>query len=165
MAEKYEVVNNNTKEVVRYDDRGLIIFIKTVFPEGNTKFWNYLYTKRLKNSRIPYVNGIFTITCLNNKIKKHKNLNFASKFNLEPNENPNACSKKRYNQWTIFNKNTGMYETFHNLAALARSLNLKYAWLYSNIRYKTSFELKDYIFTFNTTLESEYYKEKLQKLV
>lgn len=160
----YNIINFSTNEHIVVNDKQLQKFIEDIFPDGGPNFWDWLYNKRLKNSSYPYSNNGYQIKAVKPKTRS-KSLDFSKKFNLEENEAPLIGRKRNYNEWTIYNEKTQVTNTFTNLSAVARYLNIKYSWLYPRVRYNTSFSIGHIIFTFNTTPEKEYYKNKLNEVM
>ena len=159
----YKVIfANDPENPIEVAPSDLFTFIAEQFPKASHRFHMNIHdimttrTTPYKNDRFTVINSKTVMTLNLPKFKWPKN----TPVNLEPEKG----ATRIYNEWILFNKKTELEHIFHNLAAIARTMNIDYTYLYSRIKRDSYVVLGEFIFYRTSTLENIYYAEKIKEL-
>lgn len=150
----YTLLNKGTKETVTFKDDALLTELKVHFPDQNKHFYNFI-NKKILTEKI-FSNIQFSIThhtydpVKTEALVKSKLGGFKG---IPKNDSP-IKHEPNYNQWILINTQNGKHCAFNNLAAVARAINVQYAYLYNGVNKHPVFAIGKYRFSRNTKLES-----------
>ena len=161
----FTVLNKGTKESHTIKDTELRNTIESMFPDQNKHFYNFIQTKIIKEG---YFSNIqFTITHHTYdpvKTKALVNSKLGGFAGVPKNDSP-IKHEPNYNQWLLVNTQNGKNCAFNNLSAVARAINVQYAYLYNGVNKHTVFAIGKYRFSRNTTLESTHVFDLLSQVL
>jgi hypothetical protein len=144
----------NKSDNTTHKVKDLLTELQELFPNQNKHFHN-LILSRLNVNKI-WNNNQFTITLDSYSPEKIQALvkKTLISFKNIPKNTSNVKRDTNYNQWLLFNSQNGKHCVFNNLAAVARAINVDYAYLYNGICKNSVFNVDKYRFSRNTIYES-----------
>ncbi len=159
----YKVVfKSDPNNPIEFPETHLPVFIKEQFPKANKGFYAHIL-KRIVGSKIPYRNDIMTIFMPKAITElKRPTLNLGD---VPSNKAPNAGANKLHNEWVVYNKKNNKSDSFTSLAAVARAMDIDYAFLYNHIKYNNCHSLGNFIFYRSSSNQAIYYAEKIKELL
>lgn len=160
---KVEFKINSELNTVLNNLQELMQFLKEQFPNATQKFYE-MFCSRMKSTKIPYKNNNFSIIP-RKAVKKINPPKIKWKNDIPKNDSPDLGSKVLYNEWIIYNTKNDKHTSFNKLAVLARTLDIKYSYLYNTIKNHNHVILDDLIIYRNSTLEGIYYSEKIKEMM
>lgn len=137
--------------------------IQELFSNASAGFHKIVFNRIIDSPSFPYNHELVEIKTLN--VKKSKKIIWHKKLEVPKNLNLKVGENSKYTEWIVYNNKTNRYSIFINLAALCRTLNIKYSYLYSRIKFKQSYTIGNLIFTCSTILQKDFYKNKIQEIL
>ena len=158
----FKVHFKRQNETIEVDIHKLKDIIAEAFPNTSTN-WRAFFLKYITGTRRVYDNNVITITPP--KIIKYKTFKLPGTDDVAKNDTIEKCKEKKVNEWTVFNEKTGIYDVFHNLAALARTFDINYAHLYQAIKFNGFYSFGHIRISHSKSLERIYMTDRVEKIV
>jgi len=156
----YDKVNKETKLVTEIQ---LFKEVELLFNEASTAFHSNVFNRIVDSPNYPFNNELVEIKCV--KVKKSNKAIWPKKLEIPINDKMDVGKENRHNEWIVYNNVTNKYCIFPNMAILARTMKIKYSYLYNNIKYSHSFNLGNFTFSHSSMLEKDFYKNKIQEIL